>query len=72
MKESEATVSRQLARTRRAIRADVERALHQDAGLGPAAIAECLAAVAADPGPLDLTRLFRRADRVEDVRERSL
>ncbi len=70
--ESEATVSRQLARTRRAIRADVERALHHDAGLGPAAIAECLAAVSADPGPLDLTRLFRRADRVEDVRERSL
>jgi RNA polymerase sigma factor (sigma-70 family) len=72
LQESEATVSRQLARTRRAIRADVERALHQEAGLGPAAIAECLAAVAADPGPLDLTRLFRRADRVEDVRERSL
>jgi RNA polymerase sigma-70 factor (ECF subfamily) len=72
LQESEATVSRQLARTRRAIRADVERALHDQAGLDPAEIAECLAAVTADPGPLDLTRLFRRAERAEQARERSL
>lgn len=72
LQESEATVSRQLARTRRAIRADVERALSDVGGLGPAEIAECLGAVTADPGPLDLTRLFRRADRGEQVRERSL
>jgi RNA polymerase sigma factor (sigma-70 family) len=72
LQESEATVSRQLARTRRAIRADVERALSDVGGLGPAEIAECLGAVTADPGPLDLTRLFRRAGREEQVRERSL
>jgi RNA polymerase sigma factor (sigma-70 family) len=72
LQESEATVSRQLARTRRAIRADVERALNEVGGLGPTEIAECLAAVTADPGPLDLTRLFRRAEREGQVRERSL
>jgi RNA polymerase sigma factor (sigma-70 family) len=72
LQEHEATVSRQLARTRRAIRADVERTLREEAGLDEAQVAECLAAVAADPGPLDLTRLFRGADPADQVRERSL
>jgi RNA polymerase sigma factor (sigma-70 family) len=72
LQEHEATVSRQLARTRRAIRADVERTLREEGGLDDAQVAECLAAVAADPGPLDLTRLFRGADPADQVRERSL
>ncbi len=72
LRESEATVSRQLARTRRAIRLDVERTLRSDAGLGQEQVAECLAAVAADPGPLDLARLFEPAEPADQVRERSL
>lgn len=52
--EHEATVSRQLARTRRAIRVDVERVLKTEAGLADADIAQCLASVAEDAGPLDL------------------
>jgi RNA polymerase sigma factor (sigma-70 family) len=57
LKESEATVSRHLARTRRSVRTAVEREL-RDAGLTEAQIAECFASVAADPGPLDLQPLF--------------
>jgi RNA polymerase sigma factor (sigma-70 family) len=72
LQEHEATASRQLARTRRGIRAEVERRLRDEAGLDEAEVAECLAAVAADPGPLDLTRLFRAADPADQVRERSL
>jgi RNA polymerase sigma factor (sigma-70 family) len=58
--EHEATVSRQLAKARRAVRADVEQQL-REAGLNDAAVAECFAAVAADPGPLDLTDLLEPA-----------
>jgi RNA polymerase sigma-70 factor, ECF subfamily len=56
--EHEATVSRQLARTRRAVREAVEHELREEAGLTEAQIADCLASVAADPGPLDLQPLF--------------
>jgi RNA polymerase sigma-70 factor (ECF subfamily) len=65
LKESEATVSRQLARTRRAVRTEVERELRADAGLTEAQIAECFASVAADPGPLDLQPLFRTGETSE-------
>ena len=58
--EHEATVSRQLAKARKTVRADVERQLRA-AGLNDAAIAECFTAVAADPGPLDLTDLLEPA-----------
>ena len=71
MKEHEATVSRQLARTRRAIREDVERWL-ESAGLNRPQIAECFASLAADPGPLDLTPLLREAAPAAQARERSL
>jgi len=67
--EHEATVSRQLARTRRAIRDDVERELREEAGFSDAQIAACFASVVADPGPLDLTPLFGGGRRKE---ERSL
>jgi len=52
--EHEATVSRHLARTRQAIRADVERQLANDAGLDAPTIAQCFEAVIQDAGPLDL------------------
>jgi len=58
--EHEATVSRQIAKARKTVRADVERQLH-DAGLNDDAIAECFAAVAADPGPLDVSDLLEPA-----------
>jgi RNA polymerase sigma-70 factor (ECF subfamily) len=71
--EHEATVSRQLARTRQTVRAAVERELREAAGLSEAQIAECLASVAEDPGPLDLQPLLgggRRED--TPASERSL
>jgi RNA polymerase sigma factor (sigma-70 family) len=55
--ESEATASRQLAKTRRAIRDDVERQL-MDAGMSGDQIAECFASIADDPGPLDLKQVI--------------
>ena len=58
MKESEATASRQLARTRRAIRGDVERLLRDEARLSDDQIAACFASVADDPGPLDLKQVI--------------
>jgi RNA polymerase sigma factor (sigma-70 family) len=71
MAEHEATVSRQLARTRRAIREDVERRL-ESFGLSRPEIAECFTSLAADPGPLDLKPLLREAAPAEQARERSL
>jgi RNA polymerase sigma factor (sigma-70 family) len=58
MKESEATSSRQLARTRVAIRRDVERQLRDEAHLSDDQIAACFASVADDPGPLDLKQVI--------------
>jgi hypothetical protein len=58
--EHEATVSRQIAKARKTVRQDVARQL-RDAGLNDAAIAECLAAVTADPGPLDVADLLEPA-----------
>ncbi|MDP1571221.1 MAG: sigma-70 family RNA polymerase sigma factor [Vicinamibacterales bacterium] len=52
--EHEATVSRHLARTRRAVRDAVERSLQADHGFGAREITECFASVAADAGPLNL------------------
>jgi RNA polymerase sigma factor (sigma-70 family) len=71
MQEHEATVSRQLARTRRAIREDVERWL-EGAGLSRPQVAECFASLAADPGPLDLRPLLREVAPAQQARERSL
>jgi RNA polymerase sigma-70 factor (ECF subfamily) len=58
--EHEATVSRQLARTRRALREDVERQLRIDHGLSDAQLADCFAAASEDAGPLDLGQLLAR------------
>ena len=70
--EHEATVSRQLARARRALRDAVEQDLRDVARLSDVEIAECFACAAADPGPLDLTRMFGGAtDRKEPAAGRS-
>jgi len=58
MKESEATASRQLSRTRVAVRRDVERQLRDEARLTDDQIAACFASVADDPGPLDLKQVI--------------
>ena len=52
--EHEATVSRQLARTRKAIRAEVESRLKSNHGFSPAEIEECFDNVVDDAGQLDL------------------
>jgi RNA polymerase sigma-70 factor len=52
--EHEATVSRQLARTRVTIRSGVERHLRDEQGLSAAEIAECFVSLSSDPGTLDL------------------
>jgi RNA polymerase sigma-70 factor (ECF subfamily) len=60
LKEHEATVSRQLARTRRSLREDVERQLREDHHLSEAQVAECVASASEDVGPLDLRELLGR------------
>jgi RNA polymerase sigma-70 factor (ECF subfamily) len=52
--EHQATVSRQLARTRRAIRQDVESQLRAEGGMTEPQIAQCFHSVMEDPGPLDV------------------
>jgi RNA polymerase sigma factor (sigma-70 family) len=58
LNESEATVSRQLARTRTALRTDVELQLEKESGLNAAEIAQCFESVAQDTGPLDISVLL--------------
>ena len=53
-REHEATVSRALAKTRKAIREDVERRLGDDRGFSKAEIEECFQSIADDAGNLDL------------------
>jgi RNA polymerase sigma-70 factor (ECF subfamily) len=57
LNEHEATVSRQLARTRTAIRKDLELQLRAD-GLTEQEIGRCFECVAEDAGPLDLRTLL--------------
>ncbi len=56
--EHEATVSRQLGRTRGAIREAVERRLRAEAGLNDAQIARCFEVATDDAGPLDVNELL--------------
>ena len=53
-REHEATVSRALAKTRKALREDVERRLKSDHGFSAADISECFENVVDDSGNLDL------------------
>jgi RNA polymerase sigma factor (sigma-70 family) len=59
LKEHEATASRQLARTRRVLRDDVERQL-RDQHLSDVQIQECFASASDAAGPLDLGQLLGR------------
>ena len=71
--EHEATVSRNLARTRRTVRHQVEQALRRDEQLTDSEIADCFAAALQDPGPLDLAELLGppEEDRKELSQDRS-
>jgi RNA polymerase sigma-70 factor (ECF subfamily) len=69
--EHEATVSRQIARTRKVIRAEVERRLRQDHGLGEAEIAQCFACTIEDPDTLDVAEVFEPGDRKNPEPRRS-
>jgi RNA polymerase sigma factor (sigma-70 family) len=53
-RDHEATVSRQLARTRRDLRRELERRLEADHRLNPDQIRECVSSVVDDAGSLDL------------------
>lgn len=55
--EHEATVSRQLARTRRVLRDAVTRHLRAE-GLSNGQIGACFKSIADDPGPLDLSNMI--------------
>jgi RNA polymerase sigma-70 factor, ECF subfamily len=57
LNESEATASRHLTRIRREIRGSAERAL-RDQQMSDTQIAECFAAIVADPGALDLAEML--------------
>jgi RNA polymerase sigma-70 factor, ECF subfamily len=73
LREHEATVSRQLTRTRRAIRTDVERILREEAGLDAAEAARALEFAAADPGALDLSETLGSAgERKKSTPDRSI
>jgi DNA-directed RNA polymerase specialized sigma24 family protein len=71
--EHEATTSRQLARTRKALRAEVERRLRDDHRLSPPEIAASFEVVAADAGAMDVRTLLASDEpRKESPLERSL
>jgi RNA polymerase sigma factor (sigma-70 family) len=72
LREHEATVSRQLSRTRRAIRAAVERELRDRHGLTDVEIAECVSSVVDDPGTFDLKPLLGGDARTREAPERLL
>lgn len=59
--EHEATVSRHLARARQTVRTAVERRLREEHRMSDAQIAECVAAVAADSGALEIRDLLGEA-----------
>lgn len=62
-REHEATVSRQLARTRRDLRDDAVRRLKREQGFSDAEVAECVASVSGDAGTLDLGQLLNSLSR---------
>lgn len=70
-RESEATVSRQLARTRKGIREQIEHRLQNEHGFSTDEIRECVSSVMDDSGTLDLGQLLKArkktaADRSND------
>lgn len=71
LRESEATTSRQLARTRQAIRDGVERRLRGD-GLNDVQIARCFATMTDDVGALDLSSMLGGPARKKNEPDRSI
>ena len=71
LKEHEATVSRQLARMRRAIREDVERQLREEHRLSDVQISECFELASEDAGPLDLRQMLSESPAGEAARKKS-
>lgn len=69
--EHEATVSRHLARTRKAIREDVEQRLATEHGFGKREIDECFQSVVDDAGNLNLAE-WLDTDRKKSVVDRSM
>jgi len=65
-REHEATVSRALARARKAIREDVERRLRDDCGFAKAEIEECFRSLVDDAGNLDLNEWLGRKESAVD------
>jgi RNA polymerase sigma-70 factor, ECF subfamily len=71
--EHEATVSRQVAKTRKTLRAEVERQLRNEAHLSDAEIAQSFTYAVDDPGPIDLMSLLApEAARKESAGGRSI
>jgi RNA polymerase sigma-70 factor (ECF subfamily) len=72
LSEHEATVSRNLSRTRRTIREQIERQLRLE-GLGDAEMAQCFECVLDDAGPIDLDQMLESGDaRKESKADRSV
>ena len=69
-KESEATVSRQLARTRKSIKEEVEKTLRDRHRFSDREIAESFAAIVADSGELDLTAVLGERKKTEEDRSK--
>jgi RNA polymerase sigma factor (sigma-70 family) len=63
LKEHEATVSRHLAKSRRTIRAEVERLLREREGLDADQLARCFECVIEDAGAIDLGGMLRKHSR---------
>jgi RNA polymerase sigma-70 factor len=70
--EHEATVSRQLARTRRLVREEATRHLRETAQLDPAEIERGFELMLEDPEGLDLAQLFDSLDSKEPPLDRSI
>jgi hypothetical protein len=69
LREHEATVSRNLARTRRALREHVERELRARQRLSDSEIQDCFAAALDDPGAMDLADLLGSEPTVPEPRK---
>jgi RNA polymerase sigma-70 factor, ECF subfamily len=67
-REHEATVSRQLARTRKDLRSEIERRLKHEHRLGAAEIRDCISSVVDDTGTLDLGVLLSERKNPESDR----
>src|SRR5688500_5591427 len=60
-RESEATVSRQLARIRKAMREQIEQRLQSEHGFSTAEVRDCVSSMIDDAGTLDLSQLLKPA-----------